>query len=180
LGDKAADTMVQFDGMLPLVPAASVQSSCVRVKMPATLPAGVRSVRVVRQVSFGVSTDPHPGYSSNTQQFFFTPTITTVPPISAAVSTTLSLTVTPPVGREQNVALMVGDYSVPLPARSPSDPDFSSTLNFPIPADFPYRTPPAALPLRVQVDGAQSKLALDQNTGSPTYGQFLPQATITP
>jgi hypothetical protein len=180
VGDNATDTMVQFDGMLPLVPAASVQGSCVRVKMPATLPAGVRSVRVVRQVSFGVSTDPHPGYSSNPQQFFFTPTITTVPPISAAVSTTLSLTVTPPVGREQNVALMVGDYAVPLPARPPSDPDFSSTLNFPIPSDFPYGTPPAALPLRVQVDGAQSKLTLDQNTGSPTYGQFLPQATITP
>jgi hypothetical protein len=180
LGDKATDTMVQFDAMLPLVTAASVQNSCVRVKMPATLPAGVRSVRVVRQVSFGVSTDPHAGYSSNTQQFLYVPTITTLPPITAAVNTTLSLTVTPPVGREQRVALMVGDYSVALPARPPSDPDFSSTLNFPIPADFPYRTPPVALPLRVQVDGAQSKLTLDQNTGSPTYGQFLPQATITP
>jgi hypothetical protein len=180
LGDKASDTMVQFDGMLPLVPAASVQDSCVRVKMPATLPAGVRGVRVVRQVSFGVSTDPHAGYSSNTQQFLYVPTITTLPPITAAISTTLALTVTPPVGREQQVALMVGDYSITLPARPPTDPDFSSTLNFPIPADFPYGTPPAALPLRVQVDGAQSKLTLDQTTGSPTYGQFLPQAKITP
>jgi hypothetical protein len=172
--------MIQFDGMLPLVPAASVQDSCVRVKMPATLPAGVRGVRVVRQVSFGVSTDPHAGYSSNTQQFLYVPTITTLPPITAAISTTLALTVTPPVGREQQVALMVGDYSITLPARPPTDPDFSSTLNFPIPADFPYGTPPAALPLRVQVDGAQSKLTLDQTTGSPTYGQFLPQAKITP
>ncbi|HTQ30648.1 MAG TPA: Pvc16 family protein [Opitutaceae bacterium] len=180
LGDKASDTMVQFDDVLPLVPAASVQDSCVRVKMPATLPAGVRSVRVVRRVSFGVSTDPHAGYSSNSLQFFFVPTITTAPPITAAVNTTLSLAVTPPVGREQQVALMVGDYAAPLPARPPTAPDFSSTLNFPIPADFPYRTPPAALPLRIQVDGAQSKLTLDQTTGSPTYGQFLPQATITP
>jgi hypothetical protein len=180
LGDKAINTMVQFDGMLPLVPAASVQDSCVRVKMPATLPAGVRGVRVVRQVSFGVSTDPHAGYSSNTLQFLYVPTITTPPPITAAVNTTLALMVTPPVGREQQVALMVGDYSVALPARPPSDPDFSSTLNFPIPPDFPYSTPPAALPVRVQVDGAQSKLTLDQTLGSPTYGQFLPQAQITP
>jgi len=180
LGNKASDTMVQFDGMLPLVPAASVQDSTVRVKMPATVPAGVRSVRVVRKVSFGVSTDPHPGFSSNSLQFFFAPTITTPPPVTAAVATTLSLDVTPPVGREQQVMLMVGDYAVPLPARPPAAPDFSATLNFPIPADFPHRTPPVALPLRVQVDGAQSKLTLDQNTGSPTYGQFLPQATITP
>jgi hypothetical protein len=165
--------------MLPLVPAASVQASCVRVKLPATLPAGVRSVKVVRQVSFGVSTDPHAGYSSNPQQFLYVPTITTLPPITAAINTTLSLTVTPPVGREQQVALMVGDYSIALPARPPSDPDFSPTLNFPIPADFPYSTPPVALPLRVQVDGAQSKLTLDQTPGSPTYGQFLPQAQIT-
>jgi len=179
LGDKAINTMVQFDGMQPLVPAASVQDSCVRVKLPATLPAGVRGVRVVRQVSFGISTDPHAGYSSNTQQFLYVPTITTLPPITAAINTTLSLAVTPPVGREQQVALMVGDYSIALPARPPSDPDFSSTLNFPIPPDFPYSTPPVALPLRVQVDGAQSKLTLDQTPGSPTYGQFLPQAQIT-
>jgi len=179
LGSKATDTMVQFDGELPLVPAASVQDSTVRVKVPATLPAGVRSVRVVRQVSFGVSTDPHPGFSSNPVQFFLVPTITTPPPISANLNTTLTLAVTPPVGREQRVALMVGNYSIALPALPPAAPDFSSTLNFPIPADFPYTTPPVALPLRVQVDGAQSKLTLDQTLGSPAYGQFLPQAQIT-
>ncbi|MGA3006911.1 MAG: DUF4255 domain-containing protein [Opitutaceae bacterium] len=179
LGDKATDTMVQFDGLLPLVTPASVQDGCVRVKVPATLAAGVRSVRVVRQVSFGVSTDPHPGFSSNSVQFFLVPTITTPPPISAAVSTTLTLAVTPPVEREQQVALMVGNYSITLPARPPTDPDSSSTLNFPIPVDFPYTTPATSLPLRVQVDGAQSKLTLDQTTGSPTFGQFLPQAQIT-
>jgi hypothetical protein len=151
LGSKATDTMVQFDGMLPLVPAASVQDSCVRVKVPATLPAGIRGVRVVRQVSFGVSTDPHPGFSSNMEQFFLVPTITTPPPISANINTTLTLAVTPPVGREQRVALMVGNYSITLPARPPGAPSFSSTLNFPIPADFPYTIPPVALPLRVQV-----------------------------
>jgi hypothetical protein len=180
LGDKASATMVQFDGRLPLVAAASVQDGCVRVKVPANLPAGVRGVRVVRQVNFGVSTDPHAGFSSNTEQFFLVPTITTAPPIVAAINTTLSLAVTPPVGREQQVALMVGNYSIALAARPPTDPAFSSALNFPIPADFPYSTPPAALPLRVQVDGAQSRLTLDQNLGSGTYGQFLPQAEITP
>jgi hypothetical protein len=139
----------------------------------------VRSVRVVRQVSFGIPTDPHTGFSSNSTQFFLVPTITTAPPISAAINTTLTLNVTPPVGREQQVALMVGDSSISLPARAPGAPDFSSTLSFPIPGDFPYTAPPVALPVRVQVDGAQSRLTLDKTTGSPTFGQFLPQAQIT-
>jgi hypothetical protein len=177
LGDVAADTMVQFDADPP-VAASSVLDSCVRIVLPATLPAGVRSVRIVRQVSFGVPTDPHQGFSSNSAQFFLVPTITTTP-VTAAITTTLTLTVTPPVGREQQVALMVGDSSVSLPARPSSAPDFSPTLAFPIPADFPYTVPPTSLPVRVQVDGAQSRLTLDQTLGSPTYGQFLPQAQIT-
>jgi hypothetical protein len=179
LGDKATDTMVQFDGKLPLVAAASVQDSVVRVIVPAGLEAGVRSVRVVRQVSFGVSTDPHPGFSSNSLQLFLVPTITTPPPISANINTSLILNVTPSVGREQQVSLLVGDYSFTIPTRPLGSADPSPTLSFPIPPDFPYTTPPVALPLRVKVDGVQSQLTLDQTLGSPTYGQFLPQAQIT-
>ena len=36
-----------------------------------------------------------------------------------------------------------------------------------------------AAPLRLQIDGAESRLALDQTPGSPTYGQFLPQIAVS-
>lgn len=180
LGDVVTDTMVQFDD-LSLVPAASVQDACVRVSVPATLQAGVRNLRIVRQVSFGEPTDPHPGFTSNPAQFLLLPTITTTPaiPASVAIGSTLTLGVSPPVGSEQQVALMVGDSSISLPARPPTAPNPASTLSFTIPADFPYSTPAVSMPLRVQVDGAQSALTLDKTVGSPTFGKFLPQIQIT-
>jgi hypothetical protein len=178
VGDTPADTLVQFDDAPP-VPAGSVQAAFVRIQAPSTLHAGVREVRVVRRVSFGVPTDPHDGWSSNPVQFILVPTVTTVPPITAAVGSTLTLNVSPPVGRLQRVNLLIGDDSVPLPERPPSSPDSTSALGFPIPADFPHSNPAVSLPVRVQVDGAQSRLKLDQTPGSPTFGQFLPQAQIT-
>jgi hypothetical protein len=32
---------------------------------------------------------------------------------------------------------------------------------------------------RVEVDGAQSKLTLDTTSGSPTFGQYLPQVEVS-
>jgi hypothetical protein len=111
--------------------------------------------------------------------FMLAPRITTPPPITAAVGTTLTLSMSPAVGRTQQAVLLIGDYAIRLDARPPSDPATSTTLSFPIPADFPYQKPPVALPLRLQVDGAESRLTLDQTPGSPTFGQFLPQITVS-
>jgi hypothetical protein len=81
------------------------------------------------------------------------------------------------VGRTQQAVLFIGDNAVEIDARPPSDPDTSATLRFPIPPDFPTGGP---FPLRLQIEGAESQLTLDQTPGSPTFGQFLPQATVTP
>jgi uncharacterized protein DUF4255/IPT/TIG domain-containing protein len=63
VGDAVADTMVSFDGGAPLAPDL-VQPQTVRITVPATLLAGVRSVQVVRNVRFGAPTDPHAGLPS--------------------------------------------------------------------------------------------------------------------
>ena len=178
IGDSPADTMVAFDDHPPDVPD-TVQGTCVRVTVPTSLRAGVRMVRIVRNVRFGVPTDPHPGFSSGPTPFLLVPTITTPPPISVAVGSKLTLAISPAVGRMQPAVLLVGDVAIEIDARSPGDPATSSTLSFPIPADFPHSKPPVSLPLRVRVDGAESRLTLDQMPGSPTYGQFLPQIQVT-
>jgi len=177
IGDAASDTLISFDGATP-IPPDTVQNACLRITIPASLQPGVRTLRVMQNVRFGAPTDPHPGFASGMTAFALAPTIVT-PPATASVGTTLILTVSPAVGREQQAVLLIGDNAIELDARPPSDPDTSTTLSFPIPADFPYQKPAVAAPLRLQIDGAESRLTLDQNPSSPTYGQFLPQIAVS-
>lgn len=178
VGDAAAATLVAFDDQGPVAPD-TVQDTCVRVTIPPGLQPGVRTLRIVRNVRFGVATDPHTGFSSGLTPFLLAPLITTPAPITAKVGATLMLSVSPAVGRTQQAVLLIGDNAIELDARPPGHPDTSTTLDFPIPASFPYQTPPVALPLRLQIEGAESRLTLDQTPGSPTFGQFLPQITVS-
>jgi hypothetical protein len=178
IGDSPSDTVISFDGGQP-VPPDTIQGNVVRITVPATLQAGVRTLRVIRNVQFGVPTDPHVGFSSSPAQFLLAPTITNASPVAAAVGSPVTINVTPSVGRTQRAALYVGDFAIELDARPPTDPPSSASLIFNIPTNFPYTKPPTALPLRLQVDGVQSALTLDENKGSPTFGQFLPQAKVS-
>ncbi|MFL6301906.1 MAG: Pvc16 family protein [Candidatus Sulfotelmatobacter sp.] len=179
VGDSAADTLIAFDDNLPITPD-SVQSTAIRVKVPGTLQPGTRAIRVIRNVTFGVSTDPHAAFASTPAQFSLMPQVTNASPVAGTLGSALALNVVPAVGRQQAAALYIGDVAIELPMRPPTDPATSSTLTFNIPASFPHTTPPIALPLRLAVDGVQSKLTLDTNSASPTFGQFLPQAKVGP
>jgi uncharacterized protein DUF4255/IPT/TIG domain-containing protein len=178
VGDVASDTMIAFDTGAPLAPD-TVQNTTIRVTVPGTLRAGVRSVRVIRNVRFGTPADPHPASSSVPAQFLLVPQITNASPVAGTVGSPMTITVKPDVGRTQRAALYIGDFAIGLDARPPSEPATSSSLQFPVPPNFPYTKPPTALPLRLEVDGAQSPLTLDETQGSPTFGQFLPQAVVT-
>jgi hypothetical protein len=178
IGDSAADTVISFDEQPPITPD-TVQPNCIRIRIPATLQAGVRTLRVMRNVRFGVPTDPHPGFASSAAPFLLAPTITTPTPIAATTGTVLTLSLTPSVGRSQEAVLLIGDTAIPIPSRSTSGPESSSSLDFPIPTGLSHPTPPAGLPLRVQIDRSQSRLTLDSTMGSPTFGQYLPQVEVT-
>ena len=178
VGDSAADTLIAFDDDPPFSPD-SVQSTVLRVTIPGTLQAGMRTVRVVRNVSFGIPSDPHKAFASSPAQFLLMPAIQNASPVAAAVATPLTLNVKPAVGRTQRASLFVGDFALELDARPTTDPPSSSTLTFKIPANFPHTNPATALPLRLAVDGVQSKLTLDSNPASSTFGQFLPQAKVS-
>jgi hypothetical protein len=178
IGDVPADTLVSFDGNSPVAPD-TLQGNTIRITIPNTLQPGVRSVRVIRNVQFGTSADPHTGFTSEAALYQLRPIITNATPVAAKVGTPLAINVKPAVGRTQRVALFVGDYSIPLDTRPPSAPAVSNTLTFNIPGSFPFTTPATAQPLRVQVDGVDSSLTLDQNPASATYKQFLPQAVVS-
>jgi len=174
VGDAVADTMISFDGGAPLTPDL-LQPQTVRITVPATLLAGVRSVQVVRNIRFGAPTDPHAGLLSEPATFLLLPTIVG-PPASVAVGTPLTLTIDPPVGRRQRAVLLIGNQSVELDPRPLSDPETQATLGFPIPAGFTPVPAPGA-PLRVRIDGAESPITLDTTLAPPAY---VPRILVTP
>ncbi len=176
LGDTAASTQVSFDGGTA-VAASTVQGTCVRVAVPSTLQAGTHSVRVMRSVTFPSSTKAHSGFASSPVPFQLVPVIQlpVTPPIQAKQGKPLTLTLTPVVGVLQNAVVYIGDQALPVAARPLSGPASSAQITVTVPSTVAVGT----YPLRVQVDEAQSLLTLDTNSGSLTYGQWLPQVEVS-
>jgi Pvc16 N-terminal domain/IPT/TIG domain len=175
LGTSPGDTLVSFDSA-PGVAPLTVQDNVLTVVVPNTLQAGTRSLRVLRTITYPLTNAPHTGFTSSPAQFQLLPAIMNAPPIAVARGATLTLTLTPAVARAQQATLYVGDNAIPIDQRSPTGPATSATLDFPIPTAFPT----GSYPLRVEIDGAQSKLTLDTTQGSATYGLLLPQLQVTP
>jgi hypothetical protein len=169
VGDSSANTLVSFDFAAGVTPD-TVQGNCVRVTLPANLQAGTRTVRVQRLVTFPSSATPHSGFNSSPVPFQLIPAITTPSPLAATQGTSLIVGISPAVGRTQRAVLYIGDSAIPIDERPVSDPATSATLTFPIAKDFPLGT----FPIRVEIDGAQSKLTPNSS------GQFLPQVKVNP
>ncbi len=174
VGESVADTSVSFDDGDPLTPDLA-QDRFARITVPATLSAGVRMVQIRRNVRFGAPTDPHSGLASNPATFMLLPTIT-APPSTVQVGATLTLTISPPVGRRQRAAVLIGSQSVEIEPRPLSAPDSSAMVAFPIPAGFTPVPAPGA-PLRVRIDGAESRVSWDTSLLPPAY---VPRITVTP
>lgn len=166
LGSSPADTAVSFDGGAA-VPADTVQGNLIRITLPATLAAGTRTLRVQQMVTFPPSTTPHQGFSSSPAPFQLVPVIQTPVP-QATPGSSLTLTISPAVGQAQQATLYIGDNALPVGERPVTGPASSTTISFPIPADFPAGT----YPVRVEIDGAQSMLT------ATAGGQFTPQVQV--
>lgn len=175
LAGSPSSTQVSFDGGAQLAPA-TIQNDLIRITPPSTLTAGQHSVRVLCNVLFP-SKVTRPGFSSNAFPFQLVPTITepTPAPYSVKQGASLAITVTPAVGNQQSVVVYIGDTAIALP-QGPLGPPSSSRS---VAAAVPVTIAAGVYPLRVEVDGAQSLLTLDETQGSPTFGQWLPQVQVT-
>jgi Pvc16 N-terminal domain len=166
LGGSPADTVVSFD-FAAGVPADTVQGTLVQITLPAALTVGTHTVRVQRTVTFPRSSAAHQGFSSSPTPFQLIPVIQTpVPP--ATPGSSLTLTVSPAVGRTQQVTVYIGDTAIPIPEPPASAPASSTTVTCPIPAGFAAGT----YPVRVEIDGARSVLT------AIAGGQFAPQVQV--
>ncbi|HEY9631533.1 MAG TPA: DUF4255 domain-containing protein [Coleofasciculaceae cyanobacterium] len=176
LGQNLKSDLVQVKfGGVAVTPGA-IEDSKIQVLLPAGLSAGVNAVQVVHLLDLqtGSPDEPHRGSESNVAAFIVTPEITglPVPPLTVARGNTLTLSVTPPVGADQQVALLLDSQAIAIPPRSGT----TTSLNFPIPNDFPVGT----FLLRLQVDGAESALEVDENPASPTFNLYMaPKVQVT-
>jgi hypothetical protein len=161
---RSDDVRVRFPSGLVNVPLVDVRDDRLTVTPPIDLLAGVNTIQVEHPVDFGTPNEPHIGLVSNIAAFIVTPTITSATPIAATVGAPFTITLEPPVGRSQRVAVVLGERTVPLPARPASDPPTSPTLSITLPAG----TPTGSMLFRVQIEGAETPLEQDPVTGEFT------------
>ena len=134
---------------------STITNERIEIAVPAALTPGVHTVQVRQYLKLdaGVGTTvPHRIFESNVAAFVLAPKLTSAPAATIVRGQSLSLNVAPPVGRNQDVRLLLGSRMIALPPRPASDPATATQLSFPIPENFPT----GSYLLRVGVEGAQS------------------------
>jgi hypothetical protein len=159
LGQAVTDTVVSFDNAAQASPSV-LRGDLLKVTLPGSLQAGTRTARVQRLVTFPGEPAPRRAFSSSPAPFQLLPTIQDASPIQATHGNPLTLAVSPPVGRAQQVTVYVGDQAIPVPAPLPGAPATSPTVTVAVPADIPVTgtAAGAGVPIRVEIDGASSLL----------------------
>ena len=178
-GQNLRSDIVRIDFRSTRATPSVLTNKRIDVVLPPGLAAGVNTVSVVQFLNFntGAPSEPHRLFESNLGVFVLAPTATILqpppppPPGSVTVvrGQTLTLGVTPPIGRSQDARLLLGSGTIALPARPTTDPPTADNLIFTIPPDFPT----GEFLMRLQVDGAQSQLVSD-----PVQGYTGPKVTI--
>ena len=183
-GFSADNVLVDIDG-IEATPA-EVSPDQIILAIPAGLKPGVHGVRVIHSEDMGKPEMPHRLFESNVAAFVLRPVIDaasiafTAGPGDVPIDGTVEFIVDPPVGDSQSVVLILNELA---PATSPpvasSGASYSfmapSRLNVSPPPDPPDSTQIFAIPIRgvnagtylmrVQIDGAESPLTANVNTG---------------
>jgi hypothetical protein len=110
-------------------------------------------------------------FRSNMVGFQLLPTVGAVSPPSATAGGTITVNVTPAVLPTQEKLLLLGDFAVPAVAVAFNSPP-SNTIQFKLPKAPDPEILPGLYFLRVQIDGAQSRLTYNAVTEAytgPTY-----------
>jgi hypothetical protein len=170
-------------GATAVAPATN-NGKTITVIVPATLQIGVNTVQVVQLIDFNTAPPPdlRRSFASNLSAFMLVPMIVNQPAAPEPVFGTVprngpfTVQVSPPVGRVQDVQLLLGSNTLKRDTPAPSDPPTTTSLNFSIPSDFPT----GEFLVRVLVDGAQSKLVLDPTKppGDPTASYVGPKVLM--
>lgn len=173
LGQAVTDTVVSFDDGSAAAPS-TLRGDLLTVTLPGSLQAGTRMARVQRLVTFPGEPAPRRAFTSSPAPFQLLPAIQDASPVRATRASPLTLTVSPPAGRTQQVTVYVGDQGIPVPTPLPGAPATSTSVTVTVPPDIPVTgTAGAGVPIRVEVDGASSLLTQQAD------GQWAPLVQVT-
>ncbi|MFV2002822.1 MAG: DUF4255 domain-containing protein, partial [Paracoccaceae bacterium] len=157
-----------------------------------SLRAGIQAVQVIHRLMMGTPEFEHEGIESNVVAIMLRPRIQESGGVYdiqvSAIQTdsdgnsfrTVTILLLPDVGRRQRIVLLMNEYDVdtdPESYRYPAEPRTvdTDTVSFVISPDIT-----GEFLFRVQVDGAQSPLEMDENELSPSYHRYVqPRRTIS-
>lgn len=184
-----------------VVAAEQVEEDCLKIRLSeppfpqGSLRAGINSLQVIHELLLGEPPVPHGGFESNAVAFMLRPTISSLtiaarrPSEDGRISGELLLTVRPQIGRRQRAVLFLNGITGSKAERDKSDKrggmdiaargaeayifrtgnrsEDSDTLKFSF-----QNVNAGAYSVRLQVDGAESPLYLDDDTDSPMRGLY--------
>lgn len=174
--ENIADTEITFD---------------LSILRPITLWAGLQGVQVIHRLMMGTPPTEHTGVESDVAPIVLRPKISkkisasgqaldeydievsdTVLAPNATVAGAATMKLDPKVGKTQRVLLLLNEFNAepPVAYTFPAErrDQASETVRFPISGVYPRD-----YLVRVQVDGAQSVLEVDEDPASPTYNQYV-------
>ncbi|RMH81590.1 MAG: DUF4255 domain-containing protein [Calditrichaeota bacterium] len=147
------------------------------------LPAGVVAAQVVQLRNMGTPAVPHRGEESNVAAFVLRPNILNIAVANVqgggnTRSGDITLTVEPHIFPRQRLRLLLNQKGVAdpraysFPVSPPQNPTNSLTVSVENVAAGSYL-------VRLQVDGAESPLIIDDDPTSPTFNQYIgPEVTL--
>jgi len=184
---RADQTQVSFGGSDALAILTDVTDTEIKATLPNALRAGIQGLQVEHHLMIGTPPAPHRGFESNVAAFALTPAITaTFARTSAAGVTPIDGDVTvnfvPNVGKAQRVKLLLNEIGAPA-GRQARAYSFDAPKNNGIGDANQVETDKIVFPVisieaadylvRVQVDGAESRVERDTDQNSPTYNRFI-------
>ena len=161
---------VEFGALSVDVPQADSGDQELSVVLPQLLRAGINSVRIQQYLNLGSPAVPdwRPAAASNIAAFVLQPEIN-LAQTTVAAAQGLTLAVKPPVGQHQAAFLLLNEDKdsadarfFRVPAAAVSDPE-TDALTFDLKS-----VSPAAYFVRLMVDGAESVLLSDEQSGRYT------------
>jgi hypothetical protein len=158
---KGDVTLVLIDNQ-ELAPA-EIQDTQVTLPLPASIRAGAKGVQVVQKLLTGTPPVPHRSFESNVVPFVLRPTITGS--LAAAVSpgvTSVTLALSPNIGVGQRAVLILNNLAVSPPTAFVSEPVVSTADSNQVTIEI-AGVPTGTYLARVQIDGAESLLAVDSS-----------------
>ncbi len=178
----AEETRVRIGKVdVPLEPN-NIRNTRIEFVLDNTVPAGVQGLQVVQLMKISTSERNYRFVESNIAAFVLRPRITGNVVLNET-QTVVTVPVSPTIGKQQRVILLLNQrpngfsggelaaYTFAAPTR---DADTEAIA-------IPISNVQAGVYLvRLQVDGAESLLAVDSNPNSPTFNQYIePTVTIT-